>query len=86
MSTQDLISAIADANYSAAEDAFDAIMANKVSDAIDAKRIEVAKNLFNTAPADGEIDQDSVEDMVPETDEVETQEVEEIPAEEEETE
>jgi hypothetical protein len=48
MSTQDLISAISTGDYATAEDAFAAVMSDKVSTALDAKRIEVAKSLFKT--------------------------------------
>jgi len=48
MSTQDLISAISNGEYTDAEAAFNGIMADKVSDALDAKRAEISKNMFST--------------------------------------
>jgi len=48
MSTQDLISAISNGEYTDAEAAFNGIMADKVSDALDAKRAEISKSMFST--------------------------------------
>lgn len=48
MNTKDLVQAISTGDYATAEDAFAAVMADKVGTALDAKRIEVAQNLFKT--------------------------------------
>jgi len=72
--TKDLISAIADADYANAETAFADIMASKVSDALDATRIEVAKSMFR---ADEELEDNvdveasAEEEAVEDTEEVE---------------
>ena len=73
MSTIDLINKLRDGDTLGAEKAFNSAMANKVTDALDAKKIEVASTLFS----------DSVEAEVVETEEevVETEEV--VEAEEE---
>ncbi len=48
MNTYDLVNAISTGDYATAEDAFASVMADKVSAALDAKRIEVAQSLFKT--------------------------------------
>lgn len=51
MSTRDLINAIAAGDAIEIENAFNATMAEKISSALDDKRIEVAQNLFATEQA-----------------------------------
>ena len=49
---KDLIDNIANGNYTESEDSFNSIMASKVSDKLDAMKIDVAKNMFKEQPAD----------------------------------
>ena len=72
--TRDLISAIADADYANAETAFASIMANKVSDALDATRIEVAKSMFRADEEledNAEVEASAEEETVEDAEEVE---------------
>lgn len=75
MSVENLISAISDGNYSDAEDAFENIMANKVTDALDAKRLEISKNMFASAETNGTFeDFEAEEPEAVESEEAETEE------------
>lgn len=47
---KNLIDNISNGNYTETEDVFNSIMASKVSDKLDAMRIDVAKNLFKEQP------------------------------------
>lgn len=49
---KNLIDNIANGNYTESEDAFNSIMASKVSDKLDAMKIDVAKNMFKEHPAE----------------------------------
>lgn len=48
MTTRDLVNAIAAGDAIEIENAFNATMADKISSALDDKRIEVAQNLFSS--------------------------------------
>lgn len=61
MNTRDLINAIAAGDAIEIENSFNATMAEKISGALDAKRIEVAQNLFATEQTIEEPQEDSVE-------------------------
>lgn len=62
---RNLIDAIEGGNSQDIDDSFNSIMSAKVSDKIDAMRKDLAANMFKTAPADGEFDANSLEDMIP---------------------
>lgn len=49
---KNLIDNIANGNYTESEDSFNSIMASKVSDKLDAMKIDVAKNMFKEQPAE----------------------------------
>jgi hypothetical protein len=67
MSTIDLINNIKNDNNVDAEKAFNSTMADVISTALDAKKIEVASNLFTGTP-------DAVEAIEADEDEVSTEE------------
>lgn len=47
MSIQDLISNIKNKNYSDANDVFNSLIGEKINDALDAKKLEVAETIYN---------------------------------------
>jgi hypothetical protein len=65
---RDLIDAVEGGNSQKIDVAFNAVMTSKVSDSLDAMRKEYSANLFKTSPADGEVDVQSLDDMVPDQD------------------
>ena len=81
--TKDLISAIADADYANAETAFASIMANRVSDALDATRIEVAKSMFRADEEVADTEDNTEVEASAEEETVEASEEEEVEAVEE---
>lgn len=48
MSTRDLIDALVSGDSIAIENNFSAVMTNKVSDALDDYRVQIAQNMFTT--------------------------------------
>jgi len=68
MDVENLISAIADGDYSTAEETFETIMADKVTDALDAKRLEISKNMFASAESN-QVIEDSEDVEIQETEE-----------------
>ena len=62
---RDLINSIESGNAADIDANFNAVMSAKVGERIDVMRKEFATNLFKNSPADGEIDENSIEEMVP---------------------
>jgi len=68
---KDLINAIDKGNSKDIDGAFGTVMSQKVGERLDQMRSDLAANLFANNPADGEVDAESVEEIVPETQAVE---------------
>jgi hypothetical protein len=49
-----LIDALADKDYTTAKSAFNAVVSDKMTDALDARRIEIASNIYDNGPAEDE--------------------------------
>lgn len=58
-----MVQAIADGKYSEADDAFQSVMASKVSDRLDAMKVDVAQNMFRSESSEAD-DQDEVVDAI----------------------
>lgn len=52
-----LVKAVADGKYSEADDAFSNVMASKVSDRLDAMKVDVAQNMFRNESSEVEAEQ-----------------------------
>lgn len=66
-----MIKAVADGNYSQADNAFQDVMAAKVSDRLDAMRVDVAQNMFRNESSEADV-QPEVELEIDQTEEVPT--------------
>lgn len=62
---KDLINAIEKGTSKDIDTTFNAVMSTKVGDRLDQMRSELAANMFANAPANGEIDADSIEEISP---------------------
>jgi|TARA_B110000977_G_C11008743_1_gene466814 hypothetical protein len=49
-----LIDALADKDYTTAKSAYDAAVSDKMTDALDARRIEIASNIYDNGSAEDE--------------------------------
>lgn len=62
---KDLIDAIESGNSKNIDANFNTVMSTKVGERLDQMRSELAANLFANAPANGEIDAESIEELSP---------------------
>jgi hypothetical protein len=49
-----MIDALADKDFTAAKSAFDAVVSDKMTDALDARRIEIASSIYDKGTAEDE--------------------------------
>ena len=55
---EDFVDAVAQQNFNRAKDHFDSIVGDKMNDAIEAERINVADSIFNDAPEEEQLELD----------------------------
>tara|TARA_B000000532_G_C18795979_1_gene374806 strand:+ start:381 stop:650 length:270 start_codon:yes stop_codon:yes gene_type:complete len=76
MSIEELIKAVGDKQFSAAETGFSTIMMQKMSDAMDQEKIKLADQIFNGAEPEEEEDIEDIDDEESSEDEEEQAETE----------